>query len=183
MAANSFFGRVGRQMVTAAIAVTIVVQVLACLPSTPIDTSFIRSPLRQTLFPQGWGFFSRNPRAERIVAFQPNLDLDGVWTPLPARPSLLEARLGFDRSHRAGNRQLGMILEELDRKDWRACQSRIDACLQVAEYSAVIQNDTSKPVVCGPIGLVKQDPIPFAWAEFRDEVKMPILAAKVFVQC
>jgi hypothetical protein len=70
----------------------------------------------------------------------------------------------------------------LDDDDWQECQERAVDCLERAPTLAV-HNVSPVPSLCGPIGLVRQPPVPWAWSGADREITMLSKVVRLEASC
>lgn len=151
------------------------------LPFNPVRLPGVAQLQTRIWFPQGWGFFTRDPREEDIIVHV--RDAAGTWQPAGLGPnSRPRYLLGLDRAARAQGVELGLLMAELPTKAWQPC-AREDAgtCLEALPVAATVTNPTPRPSLCGAVGVVLRPPVPWAWA--RSRRWMPARAARLEVQC
>jgi antimicrobial peptide system SdpA family protein len=135
----------------------------------------------QQLLPQGWAFFTRNPREPDLLLF--TLDRDGQWRDA-MRPPHAEPRnaFGFARASRTQGVEAGVLISRLTDQRWQECRILPVDCLRRAP-TVTVANPTPKPTVCGDIGLVSQPPVPWAWSRSGRTVTMPSTVIRLVVSC
>jgi len=144
--------------------------VAASLPYNPLTLDLPAERGIRMLMPEGWGFFTRDPREPDITTY---VKSKGSWYRSPNMPIANAANLfGINRFPRAQSVELGMLLHDVPAEWWRPCRSNIDACLQSIPAKPVT-NTSPFPVFRDTIGLVRQEPIPWAWAAHRNSITMP----------
>jgi antimicrobial peptide system SdpA family protein len=155
--------------------------------TSSLKENALHAPLRdrallQSLTPQGWAFFTRNPREERTLAWM-------------RRPSSLEpANLadyrgapwnGVKRALRNRALTINAVASHLSEKDWQACEGDLLACVkssEVAPKPVVLEiNDNSG--LCGEVVLQKESPTPWAWRNAFHRVKKHTQFARAAVKC
>lgn len=139
-------------------------------------------PLARILAPEGWNFFTRNPREERALPFMRHAD--GTWASAHAGPHA-QARyaFGLNRVSRAQGVEIGLLLGGIPSSAWEACQESISTCLASGGPVMHLRNVSPAPTLCGDVGLALEEPLPWAWIESRDEVTMPSRVARLDVTC
>jgi len=154
------------------------------LPANALDLPFessIKPPL-QALVPEGWGFFTRDPREARLL---PYVREAGSWRAAREGPNG-EPRnaFGFNRAARAQGVEMGLLETSIPTKAWKACATEIAACLDRISAPIEVGNPTPAPTLCGDVGLVHRDPLPWAWAGSEpDETSMPSKVVRLTVKC
>ncbi|WP_253957652.1 SdpA family antimicrobial peptide system protein [Paenibacillus oleatilyticus] len=151
----------------------------AVMPTNPITL-----PTGKTLgialwFPQGWGFFSKNPREPQFRV----LDLsDGSL--LPAWPNNMPANLfGIKRFGRSQGIEAGLLVSMIPETSKEKCEESPYSCLKKADKTLTLNNPTPNPTICGELGFVFQEPIPWAWSSGEENIEMPSTVVRVRVAC
>jgi antimicrobial peptide system SdpA family protein len=136
----------------------------------------------QTVAPQGWAFFTKSPREPNPVAWAP--DAGGDWqTAMFAPHSEPRNAFGLNRRSRAQPVEIGLLTSALPPERWLDCgHGDIPACLAEAEV-VVVDNPSPEPLLCGPVGVSRQTPLPWAWADAADRTNMPASVVRLDVRC
>lgn len=154
----------------------------ASLPFNPIDLPLAKTLALRVFTPQGWKFFTRNPREETVSVFA--RDGHGNWSsPSIGRNASLLSYFGLARTARAQGVEVGVITASLKPDQWVPCSERLDACLAKTPTAAAVANVSPGATVCGDIVFVKQQPVPWAWTRSKRTVTMPITCLRVNVSC
>lgn len=139
-------------------------------------------PIARILAPEGWNFFTRNPREERALPFTRRAD--GAWVSAHAGPHAQPRyAFGLNRVSRAQGVEIGLLLGGISNSAWETCQGTISMCLASAGPPLHLRNVSPAATLCGDVGLALQEPLPWAWIESRDEVTMPSRFARLEVTC
>lgn len=131
-------------------------------------------------FPQGWAFFTRQPRAANISVFRQTHD--GSWERLSstsnANPS---SAFGANRSTRTEQYEIESISSRARDVDWTPCsEEEALKCLSAdLRPSKDIQLHGLEPRFCGTAALVRQEPVPWAWAGSVEEMPAEIKVLNV----
>ena len=142
------------------------------LPYNASSLSRTATPPLLIFVPEGWGFFTRDPREENMFTYYKNGS--GAWM-LTSRWSFGFGRHGRIVAREAAMLASGIAADATDcRDDHISCLNDVDVA---AEIGAVFDNSR----LCGDVGFVWQEPVPWAWA--RDNVVMPARVVRVTVQC
>jgi antimicrobial peptide system SdpA family protein len=156
---------------------------LGALPFNPIRPPLLETLRTQVWMPEGWGFFTRNPREDRIFLFS---SVNGGWIKA-ALPQLGQPKymMGLDRAPRAQGVEMAMLLVAQPlRKSWKPCQGEPTRCLErQVTAPAKVKNRSPNPSLCGLVGFVKRAPVPWAWVNSPKPVVMPSSTARVEVVC
>ncbi len=144
----------------------------------PISKSF--NKITFAISPQGWGFFTRNPK-------EPLIDLYKIKDDKIKKISIPNASLkyfwGFNRGMRISSSQIAYFADQIPEDRWIYDPSyKADSIIQVSTPFNVL-NDFSYPVHCGKLLLVKTQRIPWAWSKHREKIKMPRSVVIIDVAC
>ena len=130
------------------------------------------------IFPQGWKFFTRDPRMSEPV---PLRKVGDQWVPYGTRNDLARF-LGASRESRTLWPELNWALSSITDADWQACDGPIEPCLArapVREERARVDH----PQLCGTVGVVMRKPVPWAWAKRTPAVNMPSKVLRLEITC
>lgn len=155
----------------------------ASLPSNVVHLPFENVVNARTLVPQGWGFFTRSPREPDLEPYV--LDgASGEWEVLSRAPhSEMRNVFGLRRASKAQRVELALVRSGVPKDAWVDCDGDPFDCLDVAATEGPITNGSPNVTICGTVGLVSQEPVPWAWAQSDREVEMPSRIARVEVNC
>jgi antimicrobial peptide system SdpA family protein len=134
------------------------------------------------LVPEGWAFFTRNPREPDIVLYK---KIKGQWMHDPINPlSMISNWWGLDRRPRAQSTEMAMILHSIPQDLWVSCDSSIENCLTNFTDSVILQinNTVPRPVLCDTVAVQLLPPVPWAWSKNRNLV-MPYRLIYIKVNC
>ncbi|NMO15877.1 SdpA family antimicrobial peptide system protein [Pyxidicoccus fallax] len=150
----------------------------------PGERSHLSGPFSiQFVLPQGWKFFTKSPREPELALYR-RLD-SGTWehvNPLPVSDSSGFFRL--DRTARAQGVEMALLTHAIPAFDWKArCRRSDEDCLGDTVPVRTVRNLTPTPTLCGTIGFVAREPLPWAWASHRDTTRMPASSLVLRVQC
>jgi len=151
------------------------------LPANPIHLPLEENNFLIRLLPQGWAFFTRDPKSLDSHAFVRSPD--AFWTPVPGPPRWWPYTPTFSRRWKIPAVEIGLILDGLYDPQWQPCQDRPTDCLDSAPVVTPVENIRSRPVLCGEVGIVRQPPVPWAWSQTSDETIMPSDVLRLQVSC
>ncbi len=153
------------------------------LPYNPsrVPTSLSLKTRFRALLPEGFSFFTRNPREPQIVAYQYS---GQHLEQLTIQNASLTNMMGILKTSRAQNIETGYLLSLIKGEDWSSCKSSLLNCLTF-NYSPIIEMKSKykKPLLCGDIVLVVRKPVPWAWADNFDVDKMPLEFVRLYIFC
>ncbi|MBU6949656.1 SdpA family antimicrobial peptide system protein [Staphylococcus haemolyticus] len=123
------------------------------------------------IWPQGWGFFSKNPRSTNMKFYSlenseevrlPNMKFENVF--------------GLNRKGRAQAIEAGRLNSKIPKHKWKTCEN--SSCniknIATSEKSFRVKNDAPKPLLKGEYIFVQQKPIPWNYSKYykkKTEIK------------
>lgn len=154
----------------------------AAMPFNPIKLPFENRVSVRMLLPEGFGFFTRSPREDRLLLFRRS---DRGWQSASVGPSQKAAHaFGVVRAVRAQSIEAGLLMEGLGNPTrWKRCSEDPLACMARSASSADISNRSPDPTLCGTVGLAIQETMPWAWAARGAKVTMPSRIMVATVRC
>ena len=151
------------------------------LPYNPIGSQYPDRIGVRAFVPEGWAFFTKNPREQQFMAYTKQA---GEWRPALSMPVARPRNVfGLNRAARAQGVELGMLLHEVPESAWSACSEPDAACLRLPPLEAPIANEASAQTLCGEVGVIFREPVPWAWRRKVSPDEMPASVAKIRVQC
>jgi antimicrobial peptide system SdpA family protein len=169
--------------VTAALGLLVTVLALwavhAAMPPNAIQLPLESSRTVQTLLPQGWAFFTADPAQVYPQAYE--LGRGGQWSNTGGSLAVPGDLFGLDRSKRAQGTEIALLMQGLQSRAWHTCTAQPTACLSRAPVAARISNTSALQNLCGDVGLVQQQQLPWAW--HGTGTVMPSQIVRVEVAC
>lgn len=146
--------------------------------SIPISRSL--NKIAFAISPQGWGFFTRNPREPLIDLYLiNNHQLEKISIPNAS----LKYAWGFNRGMRASSSQIAYFVDQIPEDKWILDpRHKADSIIQTSDPFTVL-NDFSCPVHCGKFLLAKTERIPWAWSKHEENLKIPRSVVIIDVTC
>ena len=153
---------------------------LSALPYSPISPGFNEKAGWMSFVPQGWGFFTRNPREPDILVFQRN---NHCWSKLNTMPiSNPNNILGLNRKPRAQSVELAMIMASVKDANWRNALINKNAFTIPVGTPFVITTTKKYATLTDTICIVQQQPVPWAWSWHRNKISLPSKYIVLYVQ-
>ncbi len=150
---------------------------LSSLEYNPLSISYKESKLVFTLMPQGWGFFTRNPRELQTLIYQKVGQNFELVNKSGSEPEYL---FGLSRTSRRKNIEFGQIFSKIPDSLWIDCPSkRILECNPEKVHH--FKNQYTNPVCLGEFLLISKEPIPWAWSKSYYDIDMPFKFCKIHV--
>jgi antimicrobial peptide system SdpA family protein len=158
----------------------------AGLAESPIAASFLPKVTLLSLAPQGWAFFTRDPREPQKLLRAVGRDATGKPALRSVAVGRVEDYFGIGRRSRAREVEIALLMEQLPpTKKWTACSGPLVECAtsDARVPTVELHNRALVRSLCGEFVATEQEPVPWAWAQHRDQVNMPAKAIKLKVVC
>ncbi|MBX4163797.1 SdpA family antimicrobial peptide system protein [Priestia megaterium] len=144
----------------------IFVTIIVALPTNPLSLNVDKQRLIQQTYPQGWGFFSANPREESLNIY--DLETDKQATNWPNNK--ISNLFGLYRYGRSQGIELGHLTAQVPNSStWSTCEKGLNGCPKLDDQEFTIHNESPNPTLCGEFAIVKEKPVPWAWAKYEGE--------------
>lgn len=156
----------------------------AVMPYNPLrlpGSGFIDMRL---LLPEGWAFFTRNPREPDFYVYL--REPDGRWRPAADMTRFrLGTALGLDRFGRAMGLEVGLLLERAEKARRASCEREAQECLEQAPVALTVSNPGPRAQLCGSVGMHFRKPVPWAWSRShqREPIELSSEVLRLEVQC
>lgn len=128
------------------------------------------------IFPEGWGFFTKNPRDLGLEVYK----IEGKQLePVDASTQSYKTFFGLSRSGRLVGYEASTVASEVPKKIWKESPTR--NIYQHINDSAIVFNNKSyfNHLKKGEYLLKLFKPIPFAWANNNQEKNNPFSIVKI----
>jgi antimicrobial peptide system SdpA family protein len=154
-----------------AVAVFAAFLVIVSLPYNPVSLREERVEREvRSFMPEGWAFFTRSPREQRIDIL---LKTEHGWERNPLAPMGRPSNwFGLHRQPRAQSVEMAMLFDQIDPGAWLPRQDELENALDTVSPLPV-ENTSPNPVLTGTICLHRYEPVPWAWARLTTPDKMP----------
>lgn len=123
--------------------------------------------------PQGWAFFTRDPREAQITIYK--IENDSILKPYPQRHSSFTNLFGLKRT----SSKILTELQLLKLKTSDSLYSNLKWNYQANQYSKIpsekfeYRNEIFDPILLGDFIVVYQKPVPWAWSKSIERIEMP----------
>jgi sporulation delaying protein A len=169
-------------VVVGACALAAVLLILAYMPPNPVSLDL--SPAAQLsihqVAPQGWGFFTRDPRDKMFDLYRYE---KGAWASSFLGPQSEPHNLwGISRLPRGQAIDLGTVSQNLPKTVIAKCEGAWRDCLSSLPTPSVVHNTAPRPLLCGRYLVIYRHPVPWSWSRFR-HVTMPSEIINLDVRC
>lgn len=123
--------------------------------------------------PQGWAFFTRDPREAQITIYK--IENDTILNPHPQRHSSFTNLFGLKRTSSKLLTELQLLkLKTVDSlysdAKWNYQNNKFE---KISTNTFAFKNEIYDPILLGDFVVVYQKPVPWAWSKSIKEIKMP----------
>lgn len=151
------------------------------VPESPFQKPISVKQNLITISPQGWAFFTRNPR-EAID--QIYIKSGEEWKYHTFTNSSLRNFFGIKRSARAQNVELAYLFSSLSNEEWVNCATVADECVKNKTIEVVeVENNSKLQTLCGELLIVRKEPVPWAWSQSMKIIDMPSNIVRINANC
>lgn len=152
----------------------------AAMPFNPVALPYEQLLQVRFWLPQGWQFYTKNPRDERLLL----LATDGSPLPEVSWPMAAKSNwFGIKRTARAIGVEAGALFVQIPETAWRECRrSEWSTCIKGLQ-PVTVENPTPRPRLCGTVIFGRQAPVPWAWSRTVDNRGTTVRLARVNVEC
>lgn len=152
--------------------------ILCCMPNNPINLPLKGKLNLGYLTPQGWAFFTKNPREEMLYVY---VRKNNTWK-LATLPNT-SFYFGAGRDMRTEGAELDHLLKKVYSKRWIDYTKHFDPDGVEELKSVNVINDYLTPTICGDILVRAEAPIPWAWSNNEKTVNMPFRLVRLNIVC
>lgn len=158
---------------------------ISSVPSNPLKPSQKTVMNMRTLIPQGWSFFTKNPREVSPIIFK---KYDGQWENISYKNASYRNLFGLSRKSRSLMVSLGNKTGKIPKQDWgeypieikKTYKSSYLDKFDIPNFSVI----TDKPnKLCGDILVLEKEYIPWAWSRNSENLNMPAKAIILNIEC
>lgn len=147
---------------------------VSVFPDNPIDLPFHNALVKRNLkrfLPEGFGFFTRNPREERISIFQ--FCREGNFKEIHLQNATFDNILGLKKNSRALNALVQSILNNTKDSLWTDCFGDLELCVNNIPLKQKSIIPSVYQFQCGKYIAIRFKPIPWAWFKSYQKLSYP----------
>lgn len=143
----------------------------SALPYNPLSPDMNVQAGITTFIPEGWGFFTRDPREPDLYLF---VLKNKQWVKSANMPiSNFRNAMGLNRLPRAMSVELAMLMSEIKEDDWVFSDLNVNKP-DMKDFSIIpLKNTSPHPTLKDTLCIVQQEPVPWAWSWNRDRLSLP----------
>ncbi len=144
----------------------------------PLSIDYQQQANVRTLIPQGWAFFTRNPREQVLLFYKKQ---DTKWFLVNSSGSSYDKLFGLSRLSRRQNIELGNLAAQLNVvKNWVECENNFpNTC--IPDSTNKVYTNFKNPVIMGEYVVRLVEPVPWAWSKLMNEEQRKSKVLKILV--
>ena len=152
------------------------------IPKNPINSrySFFNSNKMHALLPEGWAFFTRNPREEQISVY--NVNKDKSIEPISIKNMEIKNLFGLDRTSRYTLDKMGTVIGQLPDGYWKTI-TNLDSLNFYIDSLSVFSVEISRPSLCGKYLIEKRPIMPWSYYSSTKNVVLPSKYVTIKFDC
>jgi antimicrobial peptide system SdpA family protein len=148
---------------------------LASIPFNPLSLPFSKATQVYSLIPEGWGFFTRNPKEPNVLMYKKQ----GVtWINSTRSNSDPVFWFGLSRKNRTIMSESMTAINNIKDSLWVKRDGKIN--FNVSKI-ILIKSAFKKPLISGDYVVIRQDPIPWAWSKNYKKLHMPYQIIRIHI--
>jgi len=161
--------------------------VVTSIPYNPMTVSKKTSFRLKLLIPEGWNFFTKNPRDEQVFIYDFN-EQDSTYSSIKSWPNNSYVNFfGIGRTARAIGTDYGMILASIPDSLWLVVEEKDLKLIQrprsiTFQFTSHYPDENSKHVLFGKKLFIKKSLTPWSWFRLNVKTNVKIKYIYGFVQ-
>ncbi len=145
----------------------------------PTNSSYIKKSTIFNITPQGWGFFTKNPREEEMFLYKINSKNEiSLFT---KTNNAFEFFLGASRKNRFIGIETEALVSKLDKNAWVKGDIKFYDFKQDIKTDTISLNFATKDIQ-GDFFIVRKQRVPWAWGRSYKKIIMPYEYTKIYVK-
>ena len=161
--------------------VVLSIVLVAAMPDNPLR---LPSVWQQSVFkvtPEGWGFFTRNPRSPVDHVYK---RVGDDWVRVNHTNADVRNIFGIRKGTRMMGIELVYLQNKIQENAWQPCAGDIETCLRTSgKQPTVTRNESMMREVCGEYVIDRRPPVPWAWSRPGGPERMPGNYLHLVAQC
>ncbi|WP_282055427.1 SdpA family antimicrobial peptide system protein [Maribacter luteus] len=146
----------------------------------PTNEPYLKKGSFFSLLPQGWGFFTRDPRENQLIVYRTSSN-DTIVKVTEALGNYKNF-FGMSRKGRLRGIELGILTAKINDSSWIEMKGGQNLLFEKSITADTIINEFRPYGFEGEYFFVKQERIPWAWAESYEKIIMPYKYVKIYVK-
>ncbi|UFT99138.1 SdpA family antimicrobial peptide system protein [Radiobacillus kanasensis] len=138
--------------------------VITGMGATAVSPTKDSQVVYSSILPQGWGFFSKDPRAPIMGLYAADeKSTEILWPTMRA-----ENIFGLYRKGRAQGVEMGALFTKIEKGEWSKCDnSDLDSCKKQAN-EVEVENIAPSPLLCGTYYFTQEKTIPWSYFKYSE---------------
>jgi antimicrobial peptide system SdpA family protein len=155
---------------------------ISSIQFNPIQNKYNHKRIVFSLTPQGWAFFTRNPREAQTLIYEIKKD---KLVLLNHKHSSIYNWIGLNRKSSVIMSEMQIIRSKLAdsifiNSEWNY---QINKTGNFPKKNTLVKNEIFNPILCGEYVLVFQKPIAWAYSKSLKNISMPAKVARIKINC
>jgi antimicrobial peptide system SdpA family protein len=162
-------------------ALVIFVVLVGTIEESPLRPSHMQKMNLLVMAPEGWSFFTRDPRE---ASEYPYLPTPQGWRYAGQTNSAAVNGFGVRRGARLQGIELSALLKQVPRERWVKVETGVGPALDTAAIPVVpVRNLIVRKTLCGEVLVERRERVPWAWSRSRDRITMPSTMVRLSARC
>lgn len=155
--------------------------ILSPMPKTVLSLPANDYMFISSWYPQGWGFYSKDPTEEGLYIIDATTKEPSTFWPHNSKENLF----GLQRTGRSQGIEAGLLKSFVPEDAWIECEEDPIQCgSEINEQNIVeVNNPNPYPTICNDQLIILQEPVPWAWSDYKDNINMPSQVVRVKITC
>lgn len=146
----------------------------------PTSSSYIKQTTIFNIIPQGWGFFTRDPREDEIIFYRED-SISKQVSLYSKTNSSLEFYFGASRKNRFTGIEMDFIYKNVPKSSWKKGSTK-EFKFDTSTPPDTIKLNFNAQTLKGYYFVAKQERTPWAWGKNYKKIIMPYEYCKVYIQ-
>lgn len=136
-----------------------------------------------TFTPQGWAFFTRNPREAQVIIYTKNTK--NHYEEIQQRHSSYKNLFGLKRNASKIMSEMQFIKAKINDTLYKNTKWNFQSNIYSNKKLEIItiDNQMKNPLLCGEYFIVYQKAVPWAWSSSIEKIKMPAKIIRLKINC
>jgi antimicrobial peptide system SdpA family protein len=153
--------------------------VITGLGATPVSPTKDSQVVLASILPQGWGFFSKDPRDPIMGLYAADEESSEILWPTMRTDNIF----GLYRKGRSQGVEMGGLFTKVKEEEWSECESGdLNSCKKKAQ-EVVLENDTPSPLLCGTYYFTQEETVPWSYFKYSESDSKITQIVKGEVSC
>jgi len=160
--------------------VIVYVAVVSASESPYIPTKSVKINL-MAVSPQGWEFFTRDPREPERHVFRRNVE---TWEEIDRANFSSRNLFGIKRTSILEQVEIKSMMSQVADSAWVSCDGTLSECINEKKLRITsVQNNSQMGLLCGDHVIQDRRPVPWAWSGDAEPSMIPSKVVRLSISC